>query len=304
MAMNRAQFAKELQEGLNAVFGLEYRDWPEEWKYIFDVEKANKAYEEDVLIQGFGAAPVKEEGAAVQYDSGSELWTARYVVETIALAFAITEEAEEDGLYGSLGRKYAKALARSMQYTKEVKGANVLNNGFNASFNGGDGKSLFALDHPLGGGGSWQNKLTTPADLHEASLEDINIGISRFVDERDIPVAVMPRCLIVPPELKYQAERITMSHYRPGTADNDVNALYQLGDFPDGVKINHYLTDKDAYFVKTNCPEGMKHFRRVKLTRKVEGEFESGNMRYRARERYVFGWTNPRAMYASEGAGS
>ena len=303
MAMNRAQFAKELQEGLNAVFGLEYNQWPEEWKYIFDVEKADKAYEEDVLLQGFGAAPVKEEGAPVAYDSGSEVWTARYNVETIALAFAITEEAEEDGLYGSLGRKYAKALARSMQYTKEVKGAAVLNNGFNSSFAGGDGKSLFATDHPLGGGGTWKNKLQTPADLHEASLEDINIGVSRFVDERDIPVAIMPRCLIVPPELKYQAERIVKSHYRPGTADNDINAIYKLDDFPDGVKINHYLTDTDAYFVKTNCPDGLKHFRRKKLTRKVEGEFESGNMRYRARERYVFGFTNPRAAYASEGAG-
>ena len=303
MAMNRAQFARQLQEGLNTVFGLEYKRWPEEWRYHVEVEKSKKAFEEDVLMQGFGAAPVKEEGGPVAYDSGSELWAARYTHETIALAFAITEEAEEDGLYGSLGKKYSRALARSMQHTKEVKGANILNNGHNSSFTGGDGQPLFSTAHPLGGGGTFANKLATPADLHEASLEDALIGIAKFTDERGIPIAAMAKCLVVPPDLEYQAQRILHSHYRPGTADNDVNAIYSLGKIPQGAKVNHRLTDVDQWQLITDCPDGLKHFIRAKLSRKIEGEFESGNLRYRARERYIFGWTDPRGAYGSEGAG-
>lgn len=303
MAMNRAQFARQLQEGLNTVFGLEYARHPEEWKAIFQIETSRKAYEEDVLNQGFGAAPVKAEGAGVAYDSGSELWARRYTHETVALAFAITEEAEEDGLYGSLGRRYSTALARSMQYTKNVKGANILNNAFSSSFLGGDAKALCATDHPLGGGGTFANKLATPSDLHEASLEDVLIGISNFTDERDIPIATRAKKIVVPTSLEYVCERILASPARPGTADNDINAVKSLGKVPGGCAVNHYLTDDDAWFVTTDCPDGLKHFRRVKLQRKIEGEFESGNMRYRARERYVFGWTDPRGLFASEGAG-
>lgn len=303
MPMNRALFARQLQEGLNAVFGMEYYRWPEEWKAAFKVETSRKAYEEDVIQEGFGAAPVKEEGAGVEYDAGSELWAARYTHETIALAFAITEEAEEDGLYGSIGKRYAESLATSMQYTKELKGANIFNNGFDPNFAGGDGLPLFDTAHTLGGGGTFPNELATPADLHEASLEDMLIGISKFEDERGIPVATHARCLLAPVELEYQAERILKSVLRPGTSDNDPNALKQLGKVPEGCKVNHYLTDSNAFFLLTNTKHGLKHFRRTKLTRKVEGEFESGNMRYRARERYVFGWSNPRGAYASAGVG-
>ena len=303
MAMNRAQFARQLQEGLNTVFGLEYEEWPEEWREIYKVETSQKAYEEDVLMQGLGAAKVKAEGAGVEYDTGSELWARRYTHETIALAFAITEEAEEDNLYMSIGKRYAKSLAMSMQYTKELKGAAVLNNGFNSAYPGGDGKALFATDHPLGGGSQFGNKLATPADLHEASLEDVCIGVSKFVNERDIPVAMHVRKLVIPTDLEFIAQRVLHSQLRPGTADNDINAIKSLGKVPEGYCVNHYLTDPDAWFALTTAKDGFKHFQRKKIARKVEGEFESGNMRYRARERYVFGFTDPRCGYASEGAG-
>lgn len=303
MAMNRAQFARQLQEGLNTVFGLEYEKWPEEWREIFDIETSQKAYEEDVLMQGLGAAQVKEEGAGVAYDSGSELWARRYTHETIALAFAITEEAEEDNLYMAVGKRYAESLAMSMQYTKELKGAAVLNNAFSASYPGGDGVALCSTAHPLGNGSTFANKLATPADLHEAALEDASIGVSKFTNERSIPVALRCDKIVIPPDLEFIAERVLNSPMRPGTADNDVNAINKKGKFPGGYCINHYLTDLDSWYIRTTAKNGFKHFRRVKLQRKIEGEFESGNMRYRARERYVFGFTDPRCVYASEGAG-
>ena len=302
MAMNRALFKKQLQEGLNTVFGLTYRKYPQEWTAMFDTESSNKAYEEDVLMSGMGAAPVQAEGAGVAYDSGAEEWTARYTHETIALAFAITEEAEEDGLYGALGAKYSGALATSMVHTKEIRGANIFNNGFDSSFLGGDGVELFSLVHPLANGGTLANELSTPADLSETALEDAIIGISKFTDDRGIPIAARAIKLCIPTELQFNANRILNSALRPGTADNDINAMNNMGMFPGGVAVNHRFTDPDAWFIKTDCPDGLKHLVRKKITRKVEGDFETGNMRYRARERYSFGWTDPRGAYGSAGS--
>lgn len=302
MALNRADFRKQLQEGLNSVFGMAYKQFPEEWRGFFVVSSSNKAFEEDVLMAGLGAAPVKGEGAAVEYDEGSESYVARYNHETIALAFAITEEAEEDGLYGALGAKYAKALARSLQHTKEVKGSNVLNNGFSSSFLGGDNVALFATNHPLWGGGTQSNKLATPADLSEASIEEAIIQIGDWVDERGIPVDIMAVCVVIPTEIQFIAERILASPYRSGTGDNDVNALKTLGMLPKGVKINHRLTDADAWFIITDAPDGLKHMVRKKVSRGVEGDFETGNMRYKARERYSFGWSDYRGAFGSAGA--
>lgn len=304
MAMTRAQFRKQLQEGLNAVFGMEYKRYPEEWKDIFDVENSNKAFEEDVLLVGLAGAPVKPEGGAVAYDAGGESYVARYVHETIALAFAITEEAEEDGLYGSLGAKYAKALARSLQHTKEVKGANILNNGFDAGFPGGDGVPLFSAAHPNWGGGVQANTLATPADLSEAALEQAAIDISEFDDDRGIPLAAQIKKLIIPTELQFVATRILMSPYRTNTGDNDVNALFTLGTVGDGFAVNHRLTDPDAWFLKTDVPDGLKHMLRKRVSRGIEGDFETGNMRYKARERYSFGWSDWRGAYGSPGGGA
>ncbi len=304
MAMNRAQFKKELQDGLNAVFGLEYKRYPEEWKSIFDVERENrKAYVEDVLLAGLGAAQVKGEGQGVSYDSTGESYVARYVFETIALAFAITEEAEEDGLYGSIGAKLSKAMARSFQHTKEVKGANVLNNGFTAgAYQGGDAVALLAPNHPLKSGGTSSNILSTAADLSETSLEDMLIQIAGNTDDRGILTALTPRRLIVPRQLKYVARRILFSDLRVDTANNDLNAIKSLGELPDGVAVNHRLTDTDAWFVKTDCPDGLKHIIRKALHGGVEGDFETGNMRYKKRERYIFGWSNWRAIFGTAGA--
>jgi hypothetical protein len=302
MALNRADFRKQLQEGLNTVFGMAYKSYPEEWRGFFAVTTSAKAFEEDVLMAGFGAAPVKGEGAGIEYDEGAESYVARYNHETIALAFSITEEAEEDGLYGALGSKYAKALARSLQHTKEVKGSNILNNGFDPAFVGGDGVSLFSTAHPLWGGGTQSNKLATPADLSEASIEEAIIQIADWVDERGIPVAVMAECLVIPTELQFIAERILASPYRSGTGDNDVNALKSTGMLPKGVKVNHRLTDADAWFIITDCPDGLKHMVRKKVSRGIEGDFETGNMRYKARERYSFGWSDYRGAFGSEGA--
>jgi hypothetical protein len=302
MALNRADFRKQLQEGLNAVFGMAYKSYPEEWRKFFAVNTSRKAFEEDVLMAGFGAAPVKGEGSAVEYDEGAESYVARYNHETIALAFSITEEAEEDGLYGALGSKYAKALARSLQHTKEVKGSNVLNNGFDALFPGGDNVSLFSTAHPLWGGGTQSNKLATPADISEASLEESLIQIADWVDERGIPIAVLAKCIVIPTELQFIAERILNSPYRSGTGDNDLNAIKSMGMFPDGVKVNHRLTDADAWFIITDCPDGLKHMVRKKVSRGIEGDFETGNMRYKARERYSFGWSDYRGAFGSEGA--
>jgi hypothetical protein len=299
--LNRAQFRRQLQLGLNTSFGLEYDRYPQQWKALFDTYTSNKAYEEDVLLTGFAAAQVKGEGVGVAYDEGREMWTARYQHETIALAFGITEEAEEDGLYGSLGSKYAKALARSMAHTKEVKAANVYNNAFSTSYNGGDGKPLLATDHPLRSGGTFSNKLATPADLAESSLEDILIQISNVVDDRGLPILIRSTDLIVPTALQFVAHRITNSQLRPGTADNDPNALREMGKIRNS-KVIQLLTDTDAWFVRTDCPDGMKHFQRRALKKSMEGDFETGNMRYKATERYSLGWTDPRGCFGSEGA--
>ena len=302
MAMNRAQFRKELQLGLNATFGLAYKEHPEEWKDIFDIETSQKAYEEDVLMVGFGAAQVKSEGGGIAYDSGYEGWVSRYHHFTIALAFAITKEAEEDGLYGSLGKKYSRALARSMQYTKEIYGANVLNNGFSSSFVGGDGVALFSTAHPLAGGGTFANKLSIDADLSETSLEDSLIAIDGFVDDRGIPIKATAKKLIIPRQLRYTAIRLMESMGRTGTPDNDINALKKDGALPGGFAVNHYLTDPDQFTIKTDVTDGLKHFSRKSIERGLEGDFETDNMRYKARERYSFGWTDPRGAFASQGA--
>jgi len=302
MALNRADFRKQLQEGLNAVFGMAYKSYPEEWRGFFVVNTSRKAFEEDVLMAGFGAAPVKGEGAGIEYDEGAESYVARYNHETIALAFSITEEAEEDGLYGALGAKYAKALARSLQHTKEVKGSNVLNNGFDTNFPGGDTKPLFSATHALWGGGTQSNLLATPSDIAEASLETALIQISDWVDERGIPIAIQALCLVIPTDLQFITERILAGEYRSGTSDNDPNALKTLGMFPQGVKINHRLTDADAWFIYTDCPDGLKHMVRKKVSRGIEGDFETGNMRYKARERYSFGWSDYRGAFGTAGA--
>ena len=301
MALNRALFTKQLNLGLNTVFGMEYDRYPEQWRALYSTEQSMKAFEEDVQMIGFGAAPTKAEGAMINYDSGREGFVSRYVHETVALAFAITEEAEEDGLYGSLGAKYARALARSMQQTKEVKGANVFNNATGTSV-GGDGVSLLNSSHPLGGGGTASNKLATAADLSETSLESLLIQISEAVDDRSIPVALSGRKLAVPPQLVFIAERILKSNLRPGTADNDINAMRNMGMIPEGVVVNQRFTDPDQYFILTDCPDGMKHFVRAPIKKAVEGDFETGNLRYKVRERYSFGFTDWRGVYGSEGA--
>ena len=301
MPLNRALFTKQLNLGLNTVFGMEYDRYPEQWRALYSTEQSMKAFEEDVQMIGFGAAPTKAEGAMINYDSGREGFVSRYVHETVALAFAITEEAEEDGLYGSLGAKYARALARSMQQTKEVKGANVFNNATGTSV-GGDGVSLLNDSHPLGGGGTASNKLAVAADLSETSLESLLIQISEAVDDRSIPVALSGRKLAVPPQLVFIAERILKSNLRPGTADNDINALRNMGMIPEGVVVNQRFTDPDQYFILTDCPDGMKHFVRAPIKKAVEGDFETGNLRYKVRERYSFGFTDWRGVYGSEGA--
>ena len=300
MALNRALFTKQLNLGLNTVFGMEYDRYPEQWRSLYSTEQSMKAFEEDVQMIGFGAAPTKAEGAMINYDSGREGFVSRYVHETVALAFAITEEAEEDGLYGSLGAKYARALARSMQQTKEIKGANIFNTATTTSL-GGDGQALLDPLHPLGGGGTASNILGTPADLSETSLETLLIQISTAVDDRSIPIALSGRKLAVPPQLVFVAERIIKSNLRPGTADNDINAMRNMGMIPEGVVVNQRFTNPDQYFILTDCPDGMKHFVRAPIKKAVEGDFETGNLRYKCRERYSFGFTDWRGVYGSEG---
>ena len=302
MAMNRTLFRKQLEPGLNTVFGLDYNQYKEEWRQFLDVETSQKAFEEDVLVTGFGAAPVKSEGAGIQYDTAKEAWTARYVHETIALAFSITHEAIKDNLYGNLGSKYAKALARSLNQTKEVKAANILNRAFNGVYKGGDGKELCATDHPLDGGGTFSNESATPVDLSEAALEDACIEIAGFVDERGLPIQVMPKKLILPRQLKFEAQRILYSDQRVGTGDNDQNALKETGMFPEGYCVIRRLTDPDAWFIKTDCPDGMKHITREAVSTSTEVEFNTSNFRYKAMERYINGWTDPRGVYGSPGA--
>ena len=302
MPISRSQLMKELEPGLNALFGLEYNRYEGEWNEVFDTESSDRAFEEEVMLSGFGQAPVKAEGAAVTFDTANESFTARYTHETIALAFAITEEAVEDNLYDRLSTRYTRALARSMSNTKEVKGANILNNAFNSSFTFGDGKELCATDHPTLGGGNFRNELTVAADLNETSLEQSMIDIAAFIDERGLLVAVQWRKLIIPPALQFVAERLTATQLRPGTADNDINAMRNMGMLPEGYVINHYLTDTDAFFIKTDSPNGFKHFERSPVRTSMEGDFDTGNVRYKARERYSFGVSDPRCVFGSPGA--
>tara|TARA_B110000259_G_C13997429_1_gene394962 strand:+ start:28 stop:936 length:909 start_codon:yes stop_codon:yes gene_type:complete len=302
MAINRAQLVKELEPGLNALFGLEYDRYENEHTEIFDTENSDRAFEEEVMLSGFGQAPVKGEGSSVTYDTAQETFTARYSHETVALAFALTEEAIEDNLYDSLSSRYTKALARSMATTKQVKAANVLNNGFSTSFPGGDGKPLMTTDHPTMSGGDQSNEPSVAADLNETSLENAMIDISQFVDERGIKVNVQARKLIIPPQLQFVAERVLKTSGRVGTSDNDINALKNMGMLPEGYVVNHYLTDTDAFFIKTDAPNGLKHFVRSPMSTGMEGDFETGNVRYKARERYSFGFSDWRGIYGSPGA--
>ena len=301
--ISRSQLVKELEPGLNALFGLEYKRWEREHAEIFTEETSERAFEEETLITGFGAAPTKSEGASVEFDSAAEQWTARYVHETVALAFAITEEAVEDNLYDTLSRRYTAALARSMAYTKQVKAANVLNNAFSSSFPGGDGKELIATDHPTVQAGTQSNEPSTAADLSESSLENAIISIGGFADDRNIPVAVQARKLVIPKELAFTAQRILKSELRVGTADNDVNALNSMGMFPEGYVVNHYLTDTDAFFILTDLTNtGLKMFQRRPLKTSMEPDFETGNMRFKASERYSFGFSDWRCIFGSPGA--
>ena len=302
MAISRAQLLKELLPGLNALFGLEYARYGEEHKEIYETETSERSFEEETKLSGFSAAPVKNEGAPIAYDNGQEAWTARYTHETIAQGFSLTEEAIEDNLYDSLSARYTKALARSMAYTKQVKAAAVLNNGFTAGYTGGDGKTLFASDHPLVSGGTNSNIPSTPADLNETSLEAAVIQISLWTDERSLLIAAKPRKLIVPPALQFVATRLLETELRVGTNDNDINALKNNGSIPEGYAINHFLTDTNAWFLTTDVPNGMKHFVRVPLQQSMDGDFDTGNVRYKSRERYSFGWSDPLGMYGSQGA--
>ena len=303
MAISRAQLVKELEPGLNALFGLEYARYENQHTEIFSTETSDRAFEEEVMLSGFGSAPVKNEGAAVEFDDAVEAFTARYTHETIALAFAITEEAIEDNLYDRLAARYTRALARSMANTKQVKAASVLNNAFSAgSFAGGDGVALCATDHPLVSGGTFSNELATPADLSETSLEQSLIDIQAFVDERGLKIALQGKKLIIPKELQFTAERILKSPLRVGTADNDINALKNMGMIPEGYRINNFLTDSDAFFIMTDAPNGLKHFVRAPLRTAIEGDFDTGNTRFKARERYSFGFSDPRGIFGSPGA--
>jgi len=302
MAINRAQLVKELEPGLNALFGLEYARYENEHEEIFDTETSERAFEEEVMLSGFGEAPVKGEGASVSYDYAQETFTARYSHETVALAFSLTEEAIEDNLYDTLSSRYTRALARSMSQTKQIKAANVLNNGFNSSFPGGDGKELFATDHPTLTAGDQSNEPSTAADLNETSLENAMIDIAAFKDERGLKVNVQARKLIVPPQLQFVADRLLNTPNRVATSVNDINALRNMGMLPEGYTVNHFLTDTDAFFIKTDSPNGLKHFVRSGIKTGMEGDFETGNVRYKARERYSFGFSDWRGMYGSPGA--
>src|SRR5210317_129673 len=301
MAISRAQLVKELEPGLNALFGLEYQSYANEHAEIFDTETSDRAFEEEVMLSGFANAAVKPEGSGVSYDNAQETYTARYTHETIALAFAITEEAIEDNLYDRIATRYTKALARSMANTKQVKAAAVLNNAFNTNFLGGDGVELCSASHPTIAG-TYSNELATSADLNETSLEQSLIDIAAFTDERGLKVAARGMKLIIPSELQFTAERLMKSSGRVGTADNDINAIANMGMIPQGYVVNHYLTDTDAFFIKTDVPNGMKMFVRSPITTSMEGDFDTGNVRYKARERYSFGFSDPRGMFGSPGA--
>ena len=300
MAISRAQLLKELLPGLNALFGLEYAKYGEEHTEIFETETSDRSFEEETKLSGFGAAPTKTEGAAIVYDNAQEAFTARYTHETVAMGFALTEEAIEDNLYDSLSSRYTKALARAMAYTKQVKGANILNNAFNAAVTYGDNKSLVSAAHPLVGGGVNSNRPATGADLNETSLEAAVIGIAAWTDERGLLIASRPKKLIIPPALQFVATRLLETEGRVGTADNDINAIKSNGVIPQGYAINHYLTDPNAWFLTTDVPNGLKHFVRTKMSTGMDGDFDTGNSRYKARERYSFGVSDPLGIYGSK----
>ena len=302
MAISRAQLLKELLPGLNALFGLEYKKYGEEHKEIFESETSERSFEEETKLSGFSAAPVKNEGSALAYDNAQEAWTARYVHETIAMGFSLTEEAIEDNLYDSLSSRYTKALARAMAYTKQVKAANILNQAFTGGPTYGDGKVLCATDHPLVSGGTNSNRPTTPADLNETSLEAAVIQIAAWTDERSLLIAAKPRKLVVPPSLQFVAERLLKTELRVSTADNDINALKSMGSIPEGYTVNHYLTDTNAWFLMTDVPNGLKHFVRSPMQTGMDADFDTGNSRYKARERYSFGVSDPLGIFGSPGA--
>ena len=302
MAISRAQLLKELLPGLNALFGMEYARYGEEHKEIYETETSERSFEEETKLSGFSAAPVKNEGSAIAYDNAQEAWSTRYTHETIALGFSVTEEAIEDNLYDSLSARYTKALARAMAYTKQVKAAAVLNNGFSSSYPGGDGVSLFNTAHPLVSGGTNSNTPATQADLNETSLEAAVIQIAGWTDERGLLIAAKPKKLIVPPNLMFTAKRLLDTELRVATADNDINAIKQMGAIPEGYTVNHFLTDSNAWFLTTDVPNGMKHFVRTPLQNSMDGDFDTGNVRYKARERYSFGWSDPLGMWGSSGS--
>lgn len=302
MAISRAQLLKELLPGLNALFGLEYKKYGEEHKEIYETETSERSFEEETKLSGFSAAPVKNEGAAIAYDNGQEAWTARYVHETIAMGFSITEEAIEDNLYDSLSSRYTKALARGMAYTKQVKAANILNNAFAAGVTYGDGQTLCSTAHPLVSGGVNSNRPAVAADLNETSLEAAVIQIAGWTDERGLLIAAKPKKLIVPPALQFVATRLLETELRVGTADNDINAIKNNGSIPEGYSVNHYLTDTNAWFLLTDVPNGLKHFVRTPMQTSMEADFDTGNSRYKARERYSFGVSDPLGVFGSPGA--
>jgi len=302
MAISRAQLLKELLPGLNALFGLEYAHYDAEHSEIYETESSDRSFEEEVKLSGFDAAPVKDEGSAISYDAAQESFTARYNHETIAMGFAITEEAMEDNLYDSLSGRYTKALARAMAHTKQVKAVVPLNNGFTTAYSSGDGVALFSASHPLVSGGTNSNTQSTAADLNETSLEAAVIQIGKWTDERGLLIAARPQSLVIPPDLQFVATRVMKSELRPATADNDINALRSSGVVPGGTIVNHYLTDTDAWFLLTDIPNGLKHFNRVALETSMDGDFDTGNVRYKARERYSFGVSDPLGIWGSPGA--
>jgi hypothetical protein len=301
MAISRAQLLKELLPGLNALFGLEYARYGEEHKEIYETETSERSFEEETKLSGFSAAPVKNEGSAIQYDNAQEAWTTRYNHETIALGFSITEEAIEDNLYDSLSARYTKGLARAMAYTKQVKAAAVINNGFSAAYAGGDGVALFSTSHPLVNGGTNSNTASTAVDLNETSLEAAVIQIAAWTDERGLLIAAKPKKLIVPPALMFVAKRLLDTELRVGTTDNDINALKQMGAIPEGYTVNHFLTDANGWYLTTDVPNGLKHFVRSPLAQSMDGDFDTGNVRYKSRERYSFGWSDPLGIWGSAG---
>jgi hypothetical protein len=302
MAISRAQLLKELLPGLNALFGLEYATYGQQHKEIYETETSERSFEEETKLSGFSAAPVKNEGSAIAYDNAQEAWTARYNHETIALGFSLTEEAIEDNLYDSLSARYTKGLARAMAYTKQVKAAAVINNGFSAAYAGGDGVALFSTAHPLVSGATNSNTPTVPADLNETSLENAVIQIAAWTDERSLLIAAKPRKLVVPPALQFVATRLLETELRVGTTDNDINALKNNGSIPEGYTVNNFLTDSNGWYLCTDVPNGMKHFVRTPLSNSMDGDFDTGNVRYKSRERYSFGWSDPLGMYGSPGA--